>query len=70
MRTKRIFTHTAVHTAPKTFLVVVVTSSSEPRLNHHLVRLLLMAVRRGLISLSATTSLYRIITVKKTDSLI
>lgn len=39
LRTKRIFTHTAIHTAPKTFLLVVVTSSSEPRLNHHLVGL-------------------------------
>lgn len=36
LRTKRIFTHTAIHTAPKTFLLVLVTSSSEPRLNHHL----------------------------------
>lgn len=31
-----MFTHTAVHTAPKTFLLVVLTSSSEPLLNHHL----------------------------------
>ncbi|CAD6585079.1 MAG: hypothetical protein ASARMPRED_002006 [Alectoria sarmentosa] len=36
LRTKRIFTHTAIHTAPKTFLLVVVASSKEPRLNHHL----------------------------------
>lgn len=36
LRTKRMFTHTAVHTAPKTFLLVVLTSSSEPLLNHHL----------------------------------
>lgn len=68
LRTKRIFTHTAVHTAPKTFLLVVLTSSSEPLLNHHLVGLVTHSSGTGLKSPSATTSSFRITTVKKTDS--
>jgi len=36
LRTGRIFTHTAVHTAPKVFLVVVLTSSSGIPLVKHL----------------------------------
>lgn len=37
MRTKRIYTRTAIHTAPKTFLVVAIMHHAEPPLLHQLV---------------------------------
>ena len=43
MRTRRIFSNTAVHKAPKLFLVVVVMADSEPPLSFHLVCLLFSA---------------------------
>lgn len=36
LRTKRIFTRTAMHVAPKDFLFLVILSKPEERLNHHL----------------------------------
>ncbi|MCJ1457669.1 hypothetical protein MMC28_008038 [Mycoblastus sanguinarius] len=36
LRTRRIFTHTSVHTAPKMFVLVILNSSADPRLVHHL----------------------------------
>nr|POF18681.1 hypothetical protein CFP56_62189 [Quercus suber] len=36
LRTKRVFTRSAMHTAPKDFLLVAILSSSEARLSHHL----------------------------------
>ncbi|KAK4546410.1 hypothetical protein LTR36_002087 [Oleoguttula mirabilis] len=36
LRTKRIFTRTSMHTAPKDFLFIVVLSKQDARLSHHL----------------------------------
>ena len=39
MRTKRIFAHTAVHTAPKLFILIIVLLELDPVLLPQLVRL-------------------------------